>query len=257
MAEHDDGGAVRSIVGGRQRPAERGAHAEDAEVVTGHDQPGRMLDAPAGSEREPFRACRREAAQRAVSVAVHKVVGKDDVGIVVLEDPDQPVGIGAREWSGDDRIPDAEDEDVHAEPDGERRNRQQAESGIAREEPQPEPNVLRQVIEEGQAVPIPVKLSSLLPAAERRERQSPRFGGMSASANMLVDVKLEVTVELGVELASGSCAREHAAQPADRCEPAPHDRPFCGSRKRARMSAVCRQSSAWRSACRRPARVSV
>ena len=131
-------------------------------------------------------------------------------------------GIGARQWSGDERISDAEDENVHAKPDAERRARQQAESGIAHEESQPEPCILVELIQEGQAVSVTVELPRLLSAAELREREPPRFRGVPARADELVDVKLEMAVELGIEVVNGSCSCEQATQPAKGREPAPH-----------------------------------
>src|SRR5262249_48914274 len=111
-----------------------------------------------------------------------------------------------------------------------------------------------QCIEHGEPSLIAVDVLRPLHAAERDPRLTAGVVGRHAGADVVVDVKLEMAAEFGVDVSIAADADDRRKQSDEPAGEASHE--AAGPRKPARMSVVSSHWRASRSSCRRPALVS-
>ena len=188
VAEHDHARGAPPIVLGHERAPERRRHAEHGEEAPG-DEPTHELDGLAAAAHRPGLVRARQAGhvfERGVArppVAERRVRHLDErlaAVAVTLPDERQAIGLGVGKRPQDHGVRHAEDRDGTADPDGERRRRDQREDGPSS---QPSRGVRQIPTERTHKPPLPgrrvVPLSS---SAQRRGERNlaqplPEFPG--------------------------------------------------------------------------------
>ena len=214
----------------RERAAERGAHAEDGEVVVGGDDAReRARQVAAGAQGEGVQARRGHAVEQvarvlahgevvAVAVEVVTGVGGDEAVAHPLVHRHQPLRRldgDARQQQGahgtDDRRGggDAEHE-AGGSGRGDAGGAAQRAGGVAQ--------VARELLQPAPGAPVARLLLEALHAAEGEPRAAPRELGRHAGAHQLLGLQLQVEAHLLVHVALAGAAvqqRAHAAAQAE------------------------------------------
>jgi hypothetical protein len=118
-----------------------------------------------------------------------------EIGFAFAES-DKLFGMRVREWAKQHAIDDGEECGVGADAEGQDENCGGGEGRIAQEEAESETCVLEKRFREGEGALITDLLFGLFQAAELEEALAASFGGGHSAAEMVLDVKLKVGVEL-------------------------------------------------------------
>ena len=115
------------------------------------------------------------------------------------------------------------------------------------------PHVAREIVEAAESPAIVDELPRALESANLAVRLAPRVGRRQPAALVLVDQHLQVTLQLVLELAVHTSARQLLAQPREKHLQSGHDALPSGLRNRSTMEATRPQRSASAASRRRPA----
>ncbi len=123
------------------------------------------------------------------------------VGLIVIGQPDQLAGIAKRQRTQQQRVHHAEDGGTGADAEADNQNRKGSETGIAPQRAKGIGQVLEQSIQSRQAAGFAMQFARRFDAAERSKRAAASFFRRHALADILVDGHLQVSRQLGIEIA--------------------------------------------------------
>ena len=141
-----------ALVGRRDQPASRRRDAEHVEVVAGHQLTLHALGLVSGAQVEGVHRRDRQAGHHRIPGAIVQVVGIRGVAQIVLvrvlpADVHQAVGLGdAGERPQQQRVHEAEDRRVRADPERQRRDGDQRERRVLEQHAESEPEVLHHFV---------------------------------------------------------------------------------------------------------------
>ena len=240
---------ARHVIAGHERPAGRDRNAEHLEE-TGRDlDRSHELGPSSAGQCHSARRERRDGVKAGALQFPRFVIGVGGdvfpIAGLLVRRPDQHEAVGVREGqrAQQHRIHHAEDRRVDANAKAERQDGGHRERWTFPKDAHGKTEVLSQVVEDRYAAAIAVLFFDLLEPAEADERIAPRGLRRHTGAEIVVDVQLQMTLELRLQIAFVPAGPDHRSQSPHPHAHVPHD-DDSGEKNRAMMSVVRSQSRA-------------
>ena len=236
MAQHERRRRIVPVVLGTEGSPEQGSDAERLEVVPRHDAGGDPLRLIASEQDEVHVVVlddgieRRRQAFDVFDIEQGEAGVVDVVARLLQEDEVLAAGIGQR--LQDDRVDDAEDGSVGANPERHRDDDGEHVAGLLAQAAHGIADVLSERFDESRQPGVAHVVFDALDAAEQLPRAAPRRLGRGALPHVLGREHIEVELQLGIELALHGAA---AKDGADALQPGRHNQACASARRKPRV----------------------